>query len=147
MKNLVLMMCAIVGVASAQNQPAMRKNDDARLTSEQRTALQVKKLTLELGLNETQQKEMSAIIAEQNAEREALSAEMKAAKANGAKPTADQRYARHNQMLDAQIAMKERVRKVLTKEQFEKWEKIRERRMAKMSERRGSRKMHQNDRK
>ena len=47
---------------------------------------------------------------------------MKAKKEKGEKPTADERFAMKNEMLDNQIAMKARMKKILKPEQFTKWE-------------------------
>jgi len=45
---------------------------------------------------------------------------------SGKKPTADERFAMQSKRLDEQMATKERVKKILTPEQFEKWEKAKQ---------------------
>ena len=45
---------------------------------------------------------------------------------SGTKPTSDQRLAMKKKRLDDQIAMNERVKKILTPEQYQKWEKAKE---------------------
>lgn len=97
-----------------------------QFTPEQRSELQLKKLTLELDLNESQQKEIKAFIADKNTKMEAHKTAMKAMKEKGTKPTSDERFAMKSKMLDEQIATKKRMQKVLNEKQFEKWTALKE---------------------
>ena len=97
-----------------------------QFTPEQRTELQVKKLTLELDLNESQQKDMKAFIADKNTKMEAHRTAMKAMKDKEVKPTSDERFAMKSKMLDEQIATKKRMQKILNEKQFEKWTALKE---------------------
>ncbi len=119
MKKLIL---AIALVATTLTFAQDRKARGEKLTPEQQTELQVKRMTLELDLDEKQQKEIKTILVEQSKKRETKLAEMKAKKEKGEKPTADERFAMKNEMLDNQIAMKARMKKILKPEQFTKWE-------------------------
>jgi Spy/CpxP family protein refolding chaperone len=141
MKKLLMVAFLVVGLtAFAQEKKMDRKRADIeKLTPEQRNQLAIKKMTLELGLNDSQQKEMSKIIAEQSAKREAVMAERKANREKGVKPTADERFARESKRLDEQMAMQERVKKILSPEQFKKWEQLKADRKEKMQERREKR--------
>jgi hypothetical protein len=128
MKKLIATALLITGMVSfAQDRPQhpvkREKAEMVKLTPEQRSILELKKLTLNLDLNASQQKEMGKVIADLDAKRQAGMAERKANK--GKKLTADEIFARKNKMLDEQIATKERVKKILTPEQMEKWEKMR----------------------
>jgi len=143
MKKLFVMVLLAVGLATfAQEGNKIQKRDGMeKLTPAQRDELRLKKLTLDLGLNENQQKEMAKIIAEQSAKRDAAMAERKANKEKGVKPTADERFARENKRLDEEIVMKERVKKILTPDQFKKWEdgkQERKERMKARAEKRGN---------
>jgi putative cell wall-binding protein len=124
MKKIAVLVLLVVGISTfAQEKTKQdRKESTERLSPEQRNQLHLKKLTLELGLNESQQKDMSKIIADQSTKREAAMAEHKANKEKGIKPTADERFANQNQKLDDEIATKAKVQKILTPEQFKKWE-------------------------
>ncbi len=95
-------------------------------TPEQRSELQVKKLTLELDLNESQQKDIKAFIADKNTKMEAHKTAMKAMKEKGTKPTSEERFAMKSKMLDEQIASKKRMEKILNEKQFEKWTALKE---------------------
>ena len=130
MKKLIIaaiLMTGLASVAQEQKQPVKRDKTE-QLTPEQRNELRLKKMTLELGLNQSQQKEMAAIISEQSAKREAARAEHQKAIESGKKPTKDERFALRSKMLDEQMSMKERVRKILTPEQFTKWENMKHKR-------------------
>lgn len=130
MKKLIAVALLFVGMTSFAQENISKETRKAQraemeqLTPEQRNQLHLKQLTLELDLTASQQKEMAKIIAEQDSKREALKADMKSAKENNKKLTADERFVMKNKMLDEKIAMKERVKKILTPEQVEKWEKM-----------------------
>lgn len=141
MKKLLVVAVLLVSLtnfAQVQNNEANRAQRE-KLSPEQRNQLMLKKMTLDLGLNESQQKEMSKIIAEQSAKREAAMAQRKANKEKGVKPTAEERFARENKMLDEQIAMQDKMKKILTPDQFKKWEQSKAERQQKMQERREKR--------
>ena len=127
MKKLIIAALLVVGMSAfAQDKKEMEKrhhrDEMGKFTPEQRNQLMLKKMTLELDLNASQQKEMGKVIAEKSAKMEARMKEMKANKDSSTKPTSDEMFARKNRMLDEQIAMKERMKKILTPEQFKKWE-------------------------
>ncbi|AWI24536.1 hypothetical protein [Flavobacterium pallidum] len=130
MKKMIAMAMLVSGMVSfAQekpNAPQDAKQKMGQLTPQQRNELRVKELTLKLDLNASQQKEMSKVIADVQMKRENAKEEMKKMKESGKKPTADERFAMRSKMLDEQIAVKERVKKILTAEQMAKWEKITE---------------------
>lgn len=126
MKKLILMTFIMVGmtVLAQERNRKQKGNEMEQFTPEQRSILQVKKLTLELDLNESQQKEIKAFIAEKNAKMEAAKTAMKAMKEKGTIPSIDERFAMKSKMLDEQIAAKKRMEKILTPNQFEKWNEL-----------------------
>lgn len=128
MKKLILMSFLIVGmtVLAQERNRKQHENEMEQFTPEQRSELQLKKLTLELDLNESQQKEIKTFIAEKNAKMEAHRTAMKAMKEKGTKPSIDERFAMKSKMLDEQIATKKRMQKILTEKQFEKWDNLKE---------------------
>jgi hypothetical protein len=147
MKKMIVAALLIAGMASfAQDKKPMDKKAQAeQMTPEQRNELHLKKLTLDLGLNASQQKEMAKVISEQSAKMEKQHAEMKARKESDKKLTADERFAMESKRLDEQIAVKERVKKILTAEQFEKWEKMMEHKRGEMKEHMHEKKRHHQD--
>lgn len=140
MKKLIL---AAVLVVSTLTFAQERGRKGEKLTPEQQTELQVKKMTLELDLDAKQQKEVKAILLENAKKREAKMTEMKAKRENGEKPSADEKFAMKNKMLDNQIEHKAQMKKILKPEQFQKWEQNLENRKEKMSERKEKRKASQ----
>lgn len=127
MKKLItLALIATIGLSSYAQEKKERQgrhegNPMEKFTPEQRNELMLKKMTLELDLNANQQKEMSKLIAEQNAKREA---HLKDRKAKTEKPTSDEIFAMKSKMLDEQIAMKDKMKKILSPEQFKKWDEM-----------------------
>ena len=123
MKKLIVMALLMVGTtifAQEQNRKQQR-NEMEQFTPEQRSELQVKKLTLELDLNELQQRDIKAFITDKNSKMQAHKSAMKAIKEKGTKPTRDERFAMKSKMLDEQIAAKKRLEKILNAKQLEKW--------------------------
>jgi len=113
-----------------------RKMDQDKLTPEQRVELQVKKMTLNLDLNDKQQKDIKKLLTEQSKKREEAKAKHEAAKAADKKPTSDERFAMRSKMMDEKIAFKAEMKKILNEKQMEKWEEHREDRMEQMHEQR-----------
>lgn len=127
MKKLIIVALLVVGMTSfAQNKKEIgsrhHRDEMEKFTPEQRNQLMLKKMTLELDLNASQQKEMSKIIAEKSDKRQARIKEMKANKNSNTKSTSDEMFARKNRMLEEKIAMKDRMKKILNPEQYKKWE-------------------------
>lgn len=130
MKKLFIAALLVVGMTSFAQERKGRpeRSEMEQLTPEQRNQLHLKKMTLELDLNASQQKEMSKIIAEQSAKKEARMAERKANKDSVKKLTSDELFAKKSKMLDEQIVMKERMKKILTPEQYKKWDEMKAKR-------------------
>ena len=138
MKKLALIVLLVVGLSTYAQEGKKQERQGAereRLSPEQRNQLQLKKLTLELNLNESQQKEIAKILEEQSTKRQAEMATFKANKEKGVKPTAEEKFAKKNQKLDDAIAMKAKVQKILTPEQFKKWEDMKKENRENMKER------------
>ena len=138
MKKLALIVLLVVGLSTYAQEGKKHERQGAereRLSPEQRNQLQLKKMTLDLNLNESQQKEIAKILEEQSAKRQAEMATFKANKDKGVKPTTEERFAMKNKKLDEAIALKAKVQKVLTPEQFKKWEDMKKENRENMKER------------
>lgn len=133
MKRLFVLALLLVGttIIAQERNRKHQGNEMEQFTPQQKSQLMLKKMTLELDLNDSQQKEMSTIISENIAKKEAHKGEMKAMKEKGVKPTNDERFAMHMKMLDEQIATKKRMEKILNAKQFEKWTSLKEDRQEK----------------
>jgi hypothetical protein len=125
MKNLICAALMIVGLSSfAQEMKSGQRQQRQQLTTEQRNELHLKKLTLDLDLNASQQKEVSKILAEQSAKRKTIGDQRKADRAKAAKLTANERFEMKKQMMDQKMAEKQKIKSILTPAQYEKWEKM-----------------------
>lgn len=136
MKTIALII-TLIGLnlsVVAQDRPKGEK-----LSVEQQNQLQLKKMTLEYDLTTSQQKELAPILAEQNSKRKARKDEMKANRENKKQLSANERFEMKNKLLDEQIEFKSKMKKVLTKEQFEKWEDNRHMKMKSIKHRMQSR--------
>lgn len=100
-------------------QPQKGKQDR---TSGQVVENQVKKMTLDLDLNEKQQAELKAVLTEQQAKREAVREEIKAKRAENQKLAKEEKEAIKGKFLDEKLVMKDKMKQILTPEQFVKWE-------------------------
>ena len=134
MKKIMLMLLLVVGMTTFAQEKRTQKE---KLTSEQHVELQVKKMKLDLNLNDKQSVEVKKVVAQQVKRREAKRAEHEAKKDDGTKPTANEIFEMRNEMLDEQIAIKNEMKKILNAEQFVKWEKIQAERKDKMKNRIG----------
>ncbi|MEN3325103.1 hypothetical protein VP395_15300 [Mariniflexile soesokkakense] len=132
MKRLIVIALALASIQGiAQEERKERPNREERthrmsdLTPEEAANLQTKKMTLHLDLNQSQQKEIYAINLKNATKRKEMMATFKAKKESGnmEKPSKEERLARENAKLDHQIAMKAKMKTILNKEQFDKWEK------------------------
>ena len=128
MKRLFVLALLIVGTTMIAQERSRKHqgNEMEQFTPEQKSQLMLKKMTLELDLNDSQQKEMSSIISDKIAKMESHKAEMKLMKEKGVLPTKDERFAMQMKMLDEQIATKKRMEKILNAKQFDKWTSLKE---------------------
>ena len=132
MKKILIIAVALLAFqVTAQEQQRERSNKQGKslkmmdLSAEDAAALQTKKMTLHLDLNKSQQAEIKKINLENTTKRKAMMAERKARKKSGEiqKPTQEQRLKMLNTKLDRKIAMKAKMKNILDKEQYAKWEK------------------------
>jgi len=125
MKRVFAALLLVIGLSS-QAQERQRGPQGGphaemeKLSPAQRRDLRVKEMTLRLDLSTAQQKDMSKIMENADANREKFKAQFAADK--GKELTADEIYARKSTMLDNKIAEKQSVKKVLNEEQYKKWE-------------------------
>ena len=132
MKNLFLALLLFVGITAMAQEKKERRPEGEKLTKEQKVDLQVKKMTQELSLNEKQIKEVRTIVTQQVEKREAKRAEMEAKKAEMKAKKAEKRAEIKTKMAEEQAAVTSEMKKILTPEQFTKWEQNREEKKDKM---------------
>ena len=122
MKKLIVAALLVVGLTTYAQEKEGRRAGKEKLTSEQKVNLHVKKMTKDLDLNEKQTKDVRALVTKQVEKREDIKAQIQAEKE----------------------AVTVEMKKILTAEQYAKWEKNREEKIEnfkeKMSERKEKRK-------
>lgn len=123
MKKVLIAIIMMSSLATFAQDRKMKRND---FTPEQRVELQVKKMTLDLDLNDKQQKDLKKLLTEQSKKREEAKIKHEAIKAADKKPTNDERFAMRNKMMDEKIAFKAEMKKILNEKQMEKWEERQE---------------------
>ena len=133
MKKLLLIAIALITVnATAQELKRERQNKGEHervqqfkdFSPEEVATLQTKKMTLHLDLTDAQQKQIQAILLEQaKARKSKMEARKKMHEEGGEKPSKEDRFNRANEQLDSRIALKSKMKNILSTEQFEKWER------------------------
>ncbi|MCA0154349.1 hypothetical protein [Winogradskyella vincentii] len=134
MKNLIVIAIAFLTLsATAQDRRQERKGNDHRkeimkdLTPEEVANLKTKKLTLKLDLTDKQQKKVESILLEQAVDRQNKREEHQNKEEKG-KPSKEEFLKMQNARLDSKIEMKQKMKDILTEEQYAKFEKMKPRR-------------------
>ena len=133
MKKVIVAVLLVVGMTAFAQEKEGRRAGREKLTSEQKVDLQVKKMTKDLELNEKQAKEVRVLVTKEVAKREAKRAEMEALKTKKREQMKAQREAE-------QVALSSDMKKILTPEQYAKWEKNREEKKESIKEKMAERK-------
>lgn len=143
MKNVCIVALLVIGLSSFAQERKERhpKGEMEQMTPEQRNQLHLKKMTLDLDLNAKQQEQLTKILADQSAKREAMKAEHKVKM----EETKAIRFEMKKKILDEQIEMKNKMKSILSAEQFAKWEMKKEKNNKRMGEGRKKHKEHQRD--
>jgi hypothetical protein len=146
MKKIFITALLVVSITTfAQDRKEMRKHhhsDIENFTPEQRNMLMLKQMTLELDLNTKQQEQMKQVVAEKSAKWESMK---KNHKAEQSKLTSDELFEMKMKMLDEQIAMKAKMKNILSPEQFKKWEVMKDKHHKRKSAHKGQKKCDHKD--
>ena len=124
---VLMVLCAgFSGLAQSHGNHQRKGSGMSDMTPEQIATLRTKKMALALDLSESQQSKVQKLNLENAALAKERMAERKAKKDRGdfQKPTADERYAIKNKMLDRALAEQDQMKQILDKDQFEKWQKM-----------------------
>lgn len=128
MKNVVLIVCLLVTTCyvSAQGHPPKKGHERGdlfekmqELTPEQRAELKTKRMTLDLDLTESQQQRVKNLLVAEERNRPKPEERKKKKEDISSEELYQKRIAR----LDSQIAMKSKLKEILTEAQYEKFEK------------------------
>ena len=124
MRNLASILVLVFAFSLTTTAQKKRKDKRPKLSVEQHTDLAIKKMTLALDLTEKQQKQIKPLLQAQAEKRKVAMEKRKEMRKNKTKLTADEMYKMQSERLDDQIAMKGKIKDILNKEQFEKFEKM-----------------------
>ena len=135
MKKIVVIALSLFTLISVAQEKRKHKTEQKngtelrkQMTPNDIADLKSKKLTLKLDLTDAQQKKVHALILNQVKARKALKNERKAKDGEKKeKPSKDDIVKMQNRRLDQQIAMKRKMKTILTAEQYAKFEKIKPR--------------------
>lgn len=122
MKKLVIALIVLTGI-NLGAQPFKKNKRHPNLTSDQIAILQTKKMTLNLGLTESQQQKILQINKKNAVERAQKIEERKAMIIKGERPDSEKIFKRKSERLDKQIAHQNELKSILNEQQFETWKK------------------------
>jgi protein CpxP len=136
-----LLVVSISAFAQDQNQQDKKSDRGSRemKSPEERNEARLKKLTTDLKLDAKQVEQIKPIIADQTAKREAMMAERMVNRDSQKKMTPEERKAAMTARKDEKTAMDNKLKAILTPEQFKKMKDIEQANMEKMRETRESR--------
>jgi len=125
MKKSILTFALLIGfIFGATAQKKHKQQQKPEFTVEQQTKLTVKKLTIALDLTESQQEKMYPLMLVVTDNKQKAMGERKANGDQRPNLSNDELYAKMIEKMDQQIALQARVKKVLSKDQYESWKKI-----------------------
>jgi len=127
MKKLIVAFAILLSTLSFA-----QSGEREKLTSEQNVEKRLKEMTNDLGLSDKQQSEIKSILLEQSKKREAKRAEMKANREKGVKVTDEQKAEMKKGMIDEQLEMKTKLKKILSEEQLKKMKEVTKERRGEM---------------
>ena len=143
MKKLLSMVILSLFLVSSFAQEKQRKQRHSDLTPEQIAEVQTKEMTLQLELNEKQQKQILKINKKMAIERKQQMKGHRALREKSEKLTSEELIKRKSARLDKQIAHQKEMKKILNEKQFETWKESRNKKAGKMKKRMGKKKMGQ----
>lgn len=130
MKKVFLILTLVLSLLTSAQE---KKGAVEKMSPEQQSILLVKKMTLSLDLSQKQQEEIKALLLERTQKKAAHQLAQKEKKEKGEKPTATEKFEKQSQLLDAQIEFKAKMKKILSEEQFKKWDAKQHNRKGKMN--------------
>ncbi|WP_293871799.1 hypothetical protein [Flavobacterium sp.] len=127
MKKGFLAVIMFVGITTFAQEKDGKRGEKEKMTSEQKVNFMVKKMTTDLTLNEKQVEQVRVLVANQVKKRETKRIETL--------DTKDKSKAEIKKEIEAnQTNMSLEMKKILTPDQFSKWESIRKERKEKLKE-------------
>lgn len=129
MKKLVGLLVIMIALSNSINAQGNGKRGNQNFTPEQIATLQTKKMTMQLNLNQEQQTAIFDLQKNQAMVRQAMRKSMLERKLNGKTLSSDELFQLKSSRLDRMQQHKTTMQKVLTPEQFTKWQTMRKGKM------------------
>lgn len=128
----LLVICGSVFAQKPEHHAPKKKHHKKEfmkdLSAEQLATLKTKKMTLALDLDKGQQEKMYALslagVKDHRKHMEALKKAMKNGADQKPKLTSEEKFQKMNSQLDKKIADKNKLKSILSEEQFKKWEDL-----------------------
>ena len=140
MKKLIIAVLLVVGITTFAQGKKEARGERENLTKEQKVDLQVKKLTTDLALNEKQAIAVRSLVEKEVSKREAKREKSSAMKEKKMGDREKMMEERKSEMQKEQAAVAAEMKKILTADQFAKFEKLKAEQKDKMKERFSERK-------
>ncbi|WP_372919807.1 Spy/CpxP family protein refolding chaperone [Salegentibacter sp.] len=122
MKKISLILVLMISVSAFAQERKHKKahQDRVEMTAEERASLKTQKMNSELDLTQDQQEEIKKLFTEQAKEREEYKAEKKEARTKNATARAKRSEGR-NLRVEKREEHREKMKEILTEEQFATW--------------------------
>ena len=120
MKKVFLALAIMVSLVSF----GQDREGKGKFKTEEDLQTRLKEMTATLNLNEKQQHEVKLLLTEQFEKRKTMREDMKKQKESGVKLSDEKKAEMKKQMIDEQLEMKTKMKKILTAEQMKKLEEI-----------------------
>lgn len=126
MKNLIIVALLMFSLTSFAQEKRGMNSDKKNLTSEQKVDMHIKKLTADLTLNEKQIKEIRALAEKEGLKREESRKEMTKLREKKKEERKEIVEKKRAEMQEQQAKFSVEMKKILSPEQYTKWEKMKE---------------------
>lgn len=136
MKKLFVLALLVVGLTTFAQEKGKR-GEGKDMTPEQRTEMQVKKMTKDLDLNDKQQTQVKELLNSQKEDRSEMMEQRKEMKETAKKATKEQRAAMKTKMDEKKAVIDKKMKTILTDDQYKKWEAYKEDGIRKMGNKKG----------
>lgn len=130
MKKIIGILVFVIAFTVQAQHKKQQNRKKMNFSLEQRVELAVKKMTLSFDLSESQQEKIKPLLMAKAEERKKVMEARKKAKQDQKKPSSDEIFEMKMKRMDNMIAMKNSMKEILNKEQFEKFEKMAKKRKA-----------------
>ncbi len=142
MKNALILIAFLISLGSfaqktegmQQRQKMERSRIAANLSAEEMATLRTKELTLQLDLNESQQKNIKALLVSEISNRKAnmQNRPQKGFRKDSTNISSEDFYKMKSERLDHQIEFQNKMKTILTDTQFDTWKSINQQRRNKI---------------